>query len=55
MPLLARSVQAPLHIDVAFLLEGRVHYAGSVHDLKLRTRQLNLERAIAVMMRERAA
>ena len=42
--------------DVAFLLDGRVRYHGPVHDLKRRTRQSNLERAIAeVMMRGVAA
>jgi len=33
--------------DVAFLVDGRIRYAGSVHDLKKTTRQLSLERAIA--------
>jgi Cu-processing system ATP-binding protein len=41
--------------DVVFLLEGRIRYAGSVHDLKLRTRQFSLERAIAAMMTTEAA
>ena len=36
--------------DVVFLLEGKVRFAGPVHDLKLATRQLSLERAIAHMM-----
>ena len=36
--------------NIAFLLDGRVRFAGSVHDLKLQTRQLSLERAIAQMM-----
>lgn len=36
--------------DVVFLLEGRVRFSGPVHDLKLATRQLSLERAIAHMM-----
>lgn len=40
--------------DIAFLVEGRVRYAGSVHDLKLATRQLSLERAIAQVMVEDA-
>jgi len=40
--------------DIAFLVEGRVRYAGSVHDLKLATRQLSLERAIARVMVEDA-
>ena len=33
--------------DVAFLVDGRIRFAGSVHDLKRITRQLSLERAIA--------
>jgi Cu-processing system ATP-binding protein len=41
--------------DVAFLVEGRVKFAGPVHDLKLATRQLNLERAIAQMMLQEEA
>lgn len=41
--------------DIAFLLDGRVRFAGSVHDLKLHTRQLSLERAIAQMMTRAAA
>ncbi|HEX6049224.1 MAG TPA: ABC transporter ATP-binding protein [Gemmatimonadaceae bacterium] len=41
--------------DIAFVLEGRVRFAGSVHDLKLHTRQLSLERAIAQMMTRTAA
>jgi Cu-processing system ATP-binding protein len=41
--------------DVAFLVEGIVRFAGPVHDLKLETRQLNLERAIAQMMKKEAA
>ena len=41
--------------DIAFLLDGRVRFAGSVHDLKLHTRQLSLERAIAQMMTRTAA
>jgi len=40
--------------DIAFLVEGRLRYAGSVHDLKLETRQLSLERAIAHVMEEDA-
>ena len=40
--------------DIVFLVEGRVRYAGSVHDLKLATRQLSLERAIAHVMVEDA-
>jgi Cu-processing system ATP-binding protein len=33
--------------DVAFLVDGRIRFAGAIHDLKKRTRQLSLERAIA--------
>jgi Cu-processing system ATP-binding protein len=40
--------------DIAFLVDGRLRYAGSVHDLKLATRQLSLERAIAQVMIEEA-
>ena len=36
--------------DVVFLLDGRTRFAGPVHDLKLDTRQLSLERAVAVLM-----
>ena len=36
--------------DIVFLNEGRVGFAGPVHDLKLATRQLSLERAIAQVM-----
>ena len=38
--------------DVAFLLEGRVRFAGPVDELKDVTRQPNLERAIAQVMTE---
>ena len=41
--------------DVAFLLEGRIRYAGPVRQLKLDTRQFTLERAIARLMSEEAA
>jgi Cu-processing system ATP-binding protein len=44
----------PLADDIAFLIDGRVGFAGSVRDLKLATRQLNLERAIAQVMMEGA-
>jgi len=40
--------------DIAFLVEGRLRFAGSAHDLKLETRQLSLERAIAHVMEEDA-
>jgi Cu-processing system ATP-binding protein len=33
--------------DIAFLDEGRIRFAGPVHDLKLATREFTLERAIA--------
>lgn len=36
--------------DVAFLLDGRVHFAGSIQELMRRTKQARLERAIAEMM-----
>ena len=42
--------------DVAFLLDGTIRFAGSVHDLKVETRQFTLERAIAqIMVRGEAA
>ena len=41
--------------DVAFLMDGRVHFAGAIADLKRRTRQATLERAIAAMMLRREA
>ena len=41
--------------DIAFLVEGRIRFAGSVHDLKKMTRQLNLERAVAQVMSGGAA
>ena len=36
--------------DVAFLLDGRVRFAGAIHDLKVRTREFTLERAVASIM-----
>jgi Cu-processing system ATP-binding protein len=36
--------------DIVFLNEGHVGFAGSVHSLKIATRQLSLERAIAQVM-----
>jgi Cu-processing system ATP-binding protein len=36
--------------DVVFLLDGRVHFAGAVEELKRSARQSNLERAIAQLM-----
>jgi Cu-processing system ATP-binding protein len=36
--------------DLVFLLDGRVRFVGPIHDLKLQTRQLSLERAVAQMM-----
>ena len=41
--------------DVALLLDGRTRWVGPVHDLKLRTRQLSLERAIAELMLQETA
>ena len=41
--------------DIVFLADGRVAFAGPVHDLKLATRQLSLERAIAQVMLEGVA
>jgi Cu-processing system ATP-binding protein len=38
--------------DVVFLLDGTVRFAGSLRELKLRTRQVNLERAVATLMGE---
>ena len=39
--------------DVAFLVDGRVHFAGPVEELLRATRQTRLERAVAHMMRFR--
>jgi Cu-processing system ATP-binding protein len=36
--------------DVAFLLDGVVHYAGPIGELTRHTRQANLERAVAALM-----
>jgi len=36
-----------------FLVDGRIQFNGSVHQLKVETRQLSLERAIAQMMLRR--
>lgn len=36
--------------DVIFLAEGRVRFSGGLDDLKRKTRQVNLERAIAELM-----
>ncbi len=41
--------------DIVFLADGQVRFAGPVHDLKLATRQLSLERAIAQVMLEGVA
>jgi Cu-processing system ATP-binding protein len=41
--------------DVVFVLDGVVRFAGSVESLKVRTRQLNLERAVAQLMHSEAA
>ena len=36
--------------DIAFLIDGRIRFAGAIHDLKKMTRQLSLERAIAYVL-----
>jgi Cu-processing system ATP-binding protein len=41
--------------DIAFLVEGRIRFAGAIHDLKKMTRQLSLERAIAHVLEGGAA
>ena len=41
--------------DVVFLVDGTVRFAGALTDLKLRTRQLSLERAVAQLMRPSTA
>jgi Cu-processing system ATP-binding protein len=41
--------------DVAFLVDGRVRFAGALAELKRATRQDNLERAVAQMMTRGAA
>ena len=41
--------------DIVFLADGQVAFAGPVHDLKVATRQLSLERAIAQVMLEGVA
>ena len=41
--------------DIAFLIDGRIRFAGPVHDLKKNTRQLSLERAIAHVLTQGAA
>jgi Cu-processing system ATP-binding protein len=41
--------------DVAFLMEGRIRFAGPIHELKVATRQFTLERAIAQVLRGEAA
>ena len=41
--------------DIVLLIDGRVAFAGAAHDLKVETRQLNLERAIAQVMVQGAA
>jgi Cu-processing system ATP-binding protein len=40
--------------DVAFLAEGKIRFAGAVHDLKRVTRQFTLERAIAHVLKHGA-
>jgi Cu-processing system ATP-binding protein len=41
--------------DVAFLADGRIRFAGAVHDLKVATRQFTLERAIAHVLQHGVA
>jgi Cu-processing system ATP-binding protein len=41
--------------DIAFLVDGRIRFAGPIHDLKKMTRQLSLERAIASVLHGAAA
>ena len=41
--------------DVAFLLDGRIRFSGSLEELRRRTRQSSLERAIAQLMIREAA
>jgi Cu-processing system ATP-binding protein len=41
--------------DVVLLLDGRVRFAGPIHDLKCSTRELNVERAIATLMLRKEA
>jgi Cu-processing system ATP-binding protein len=41
--------------DVALLLDGRVRYTGPVRELKVATKQMTLERAIAELMTREAA
>jgi len=41
--------------DILLLIDGVVRFGGSVEEAKVRTRQLNLERAIAQLMRAEAA
>lgn len=41
--------------DIAFLVDGRIRYTGTVRELKCRTQQLSLERAIAHEMESGAA
>ena len=38
--------------DIVLLLDGTVRFVGSVRDLTVRTKQINLERAVAQLMRE---
>ena len=41
--------------DIVLLLDGSVRFAGSLRELTARTKQINLERAIAQLMRESVA
>ncbi|HUF66017.1 MAG TPA: ABC transporter ATP-binding protein [Gemmatimonadaceae bacterium] len=41
--------------DVAFMLDGTIRFMGSLRSMKEETRERNLERAVAAMMRREAA
>ena len=41
--------------DIVFLIDGRLRFAGAVHELKAQTRQRSLERALAHLMMRGAA
>jgi Cu-processing system ATP-binding protein len=41
--------------DVAFLMDGMICFSGPIHELKVKTRQFTLERAIASVLRGEAA
>jgi Cu-processing system ATP-binding protein len=41
--------------DVAFMLDGTIRFMGSLRSMKEQTRERNLERAVAAMMRREEA